>query len=223
MTGSTRLERHRHADRRAGDDADAAATRGGRPAAGRASRSRCRRCRSTCGRPTPTRARRPAVTGFMSTGVKAAAFAAFVRVFLSAFEPLRDDWSRSSVGDRRGDDDRGDRGRRGADERQADAGVLEHRPRRLPAGRASSSANDIGKAPSSSTCCLRGHQPRRLRRDRGPGGRRAPERPASATTRASGTTQPGAGGADDDVPAVARRLPAARRASSRSGTCSLRR
>jgi NADH-quinone oxidoreductase subunit N len=28
----------------------------------------------------------------MSTGVKAAAFAAFVRVFLSAFEPLRDDW-----------------------------------------------------------------------------------------------------------------------------------
>ena len=35
----------------------------------------------------------PAVTGFMSTGVKAAAFAAFVRVFLSAFAPLRADWS----------------------------------------------------------------------------------------------------------------------------------
>jgi len=34
----------------------------------------------------------PAVTGFMSTGVKAAAFAAFVRVFLSAFEPLRPEW-----------------------------------------------------------------------------------------------------------------------------------
>jgi NADH-quinone oxidoreductase subunit N len=34
----------------------------------------------------------PAVTGFMSTGVKAAAFAAFVRVFLSAFEPLRGEW-----------------------------------------------------------------------------------------------------------------------------------
>jgi NADH-quinone oxidoreductase subunit N len=33
------------------------------------------------------------VTGFMSTGVKAAAFAAFVRVFLSAFEPLRSEWS----------------------------------------------------------------------------------------------------------------------------------
>jgi NADH-quinone oxidoreductase subunit N len=34
----------------------------------------------------------PAVTGFMSTGVKAAAFAAFARVFLSALEPLRADW-----------------------------------------------------------------------------------------------------------------------------------
>src|SRR5919197_820715 len=35
----------------------------------------------------------PAVTGFMSTGVKAAAFAAFVRVFLAAFDPLRGGWS----------------------------------------------------------------------------------------------------------------------------------
>ena len=32
------------------------------------------------------------VTGFMSTGVKAAAFAAFLRVFLAAFEPLRAEW-----------------------------------------------------------------------------------------------------------------------------------
>jgi NADH-quinone oxidoreductase subunit N len=32
------------------------------------------------------------VTAFMSTGVKAAAFAAFVRVFLSPFEPLKDQW-----------------------------------------------------------------------------------------------------------------------------------
>src|SRR5436189_3543237 len=35
----------------------------------------------------------PAVTGFMSTGVKAAAFAAFVRVFLSAFDPLHTSWA----------------------------------------------------------------------------------------------------------------------------------
>ena len=33
------------------------------------------------------------VTGFMSTGVKAAAFAAFARVFLSALEPLSGHWS----------------------------------------------------------------------------------------------------------------------------------
>ncbi len=33
------------------------------------------------------------VTGFMSTGVKTAAFAAFARVFLSAFEPFRADWA----------------------------------------------------------------------------------------------------------------------------------
>ena len=32
------------------------------------------------------------VTAFMSTGVKAAAFAAFVRVFLSALEPLKGEW-----------------------------------------------------------------------------------------------------------------------------------
>jgi NADH-quinone oxidoreductase subunit N len=35
----------------------------------------------------------PAVTGFMSTGVKAAAFAAFARAFLTAFEPLSAAWS----------------------------------------------------------------------------------------------------------------------------------
>jgi NADH-quinone oxidoreductase subunit N len=33
------------------------------------------------------------VTGFMSTGVKAAAFAAFARVFLSAFEPFKEQWA----------------------------------------------------------------------------------------------------------------------------------
>jgi NADH-quinone oxidoreductase subunit N len=33
------------------------------------------------------------VTGFMSTGVKAAAFAAFIRVFLSAFEPMHGSWA----------------------------------------------------------------------------------------------------------------------------------
>ncbi|HUR34073.1 MAG TPA: NADH-quinone oxidoreductase subunit N [Vicinamibacterales bacterium] len=35
----------------------------------------------------------PPVTGFMSTGVKAAAFAAFTRVFLTSFESMHPDWS----------------------------------------------------------------------------------------------------------------------------------
>ena len=76
------------------------------------------------------------VTGFMSTGVKAAAFAAFARVFLSALEPLRRRLEPRCSGSsppatmiaRHG-------GRRGADERQAHARLLEHRARRLPAGR----------------------------------------------------------------------------------------
>ena len=38
----------------------------------------------------------PPVTGFMSTGVKAAAFAAFARVFLTAFESMHADWSTCS-------------------------------------------------------------------------------------------------------------------------------
>ena len=38
------------------------------------------------------------VAGFMSTGVKAAAFAAFIRVFLSAFEPLHGGLGRRSCG-----------------------------------------------------------------------------------------------------------------------------
>ena len=41
------------------------------------------------------------VTAFMSTGVKAAAFAAFVRVFLSPLEPLKAQWIPVLVGDRR--------------------------------------------------------------------------------------------------------------------------
>ena len=39
-----------------------------------------------------------AVTAFMSSGVKAAAFAAFVRVFLSAFEPLQPHWHDGRLG-----------------------------------------------------------------------------------------------------------------------------
>ena len=75
------------------------------------------------------------VTAFMSTGVKAAAFAAFVRVFLSPLEPLQAQWIPVLSVDRGGDDDRRHRRRRRADQRQADARLLEHRARRLPAAR----------------------------------------------------------------------------------------
>ena len=95
----------------------------------------------------------PAVTGFMSTGVKAAAFAAFVRVFLSAFEPLRARLERRSSGRiAAADDDPRHGRRRGADERQAHAGVLEHRARRLPARGAGRRPTTPARARSSSTC-----------------------------------------------------------------------
>jgi hypothetical protein len=93
-----------------------------------------------------------AVTGFMSTGVKAAAFAAFVRVFLAAFDPLRHEWwivlwvvaaATMIVG----------HGRRGrADQRQADAG----RTRASPTAGISSSRccrpMTSARAQCSSTC-----------------------------------------------------------------------
>ena len=103
-------------------------------AAGRASPSRSRRCRSTSGRPTCTRVRRPPSPAFMAAGVKAAAFAAFARVFLSRLRPFSADWA-PLVADRGAHDDRRQRRRRGAEQRQADARLLEHRARRLRAGR----------------------------------------------------------------------------------------
>jgi NADH-quinone oxidoreductase subunit N len=75
----------------------------------------------------------PAVTGFMSTGVKAAAFAAFTRVFLSAFEPLAPRWRRTGLGRGGCDNDSRDRCRGRADQREAHARV-EHRARQVSAG-----------------------------------------------------------------------------------------
>ena len=149
----------------------------------------------------------PAVTGFMSTGVKAAAFAAFVRVFLSAFEPLRGEWSVGRLGHRGGDDDRRHGGRRGAVERQADAGVLEHRARRLSARRAGLGQRRRQGRGAVLPAGLRRHEPRRVRRHRAARQRRAAER-SGARLRGPLERASGAGGADDDLPAVARRLPA---------------
>ena len=44
------------------------------------------------GRPTCTKGRRRRVTALMAVGIKAAAFAAFARVFLHHFEALAVDW-----------------------------------------------------------------------------------------------------------------------------------
>ena len=159
------------------------------------------------------------VTGFMSTGVKAAAFAAFVRVFLSALEPLRARLGAGAVGDRRPHDDARHGRRRGADERQAHAGVLEHRARRLPARRPGRGERGGKAAILFYLVGLRRDEPRRLRR-----ARRALDR-RSAARRRAGLRGPvaraaGPGRAADRVPAVARRIPADRRASSRSGTSS---
>ena len=57
-----------------------------------------------------------------------------------------------ALGDCGRDDDRGHRGRRGADQRQADAGVLEHRARRLPARRAGVRRTTSARARCCSTC-----------------------------------------------------------------------
>ena len=106
------------------------------------SRSRSRRSHSTCGRRTPTRALRPIVTGFMSTGVKAAAFAAFARVFLTALGPVGGDWIPVLSRHRHRDDGGRHRGWRRAGQPEADARVLEHRPRRLSARRSHRRAVD---------------------------------------------------------------------------------
>ena len=59
VTGSTRLQARRRVSGGAVDERQPDDPGGAGAAAGRLRASRSRRCRSTCGRPTPTRARRP--------------------------------------------------------------------------------------------------------------------------------------------------------------------
>ena len=76
------------------------------------------------------------VTGFMSTGVKAAAFAAFVARLPHGVRAVPRRMAADPLGDCRPDDDPGHGRGRGADEREAHARVFEHRARRLPAASA---------------------------------------------------------------------------------------
>ena len=132
------------------------------------------------------------VTGFMSTGVKAAAFAAFARVFLSSFEPFSDVSAAAGLGAGRrgargGDDDPRDGRRRGAEQPEAHARVFEHRARRLSAGRSGRrQLGGEGGDPLLSAGVL-GHQPRGVRRDRAARRARSRQRRVCATTPACGT------------------------------------
>ena len=75
------------------------------------------------------------VTAYMAATVKAAAFAAFIRVWLEAFPAAFDQLASGAQRARDRDDDRRQRDRPGAEEPQAPARLLEHRARRLPARR----------------------------------------------------------------------------------------
>ncbi len=151
------------------------------------------------------------VTAFMSTGVKAAAFAAFVRVFLSPLEPLQAQWIPVLSVIAAADDDPRHGRRRGADQRQADARLFEHRARRLPAARHHRGERRPARPRSSSTCW-----PTRSRTSARSASSRCSARRRTSTT--SCATSPGCGnrgpalaGSDDGVPALARRLSADRR------------
>jgi NADH-quinone oxidoreductase subunit N len=73
------------------------------------------------------------VTAFMAAGVKAAAFAGFMRVFLTAFPGLYGTWDAIAIWLAVLTMISGQPGRAGAGQREADARILEHRARRLPA------------------------------------------------------------------------------------------
>ena len=79
VTGTHPPGTRRRRDRRPVDVGQPDAAAGRRPARSSASPSRSRPCRSTCGRPTPTRARRRWSPASCRPGVKAAAVAAFAR------------------------------------------------------------------------------------------------------------------------------------------------
>ena len=147
------------------------------------------------------------VTAFMSTGVKAAAFAAFVRVFLSALEPLKDQWIPVLVVVAAATMILGTVVGVVQTQHQADAGLLEHRARRIPAPRVDRDDRhrEGGGAVLSSGLCR--VEPWRAR-DRG-AARHGPARARRAERfRRTVDGAPGARCPDDGVPALARRVSA---------------
>ena len=116
-----------------------------------ASRSRCRRCRFTCGRPTPTKARRPRSPASCRPASRRRRSPRSCACFSRRSSRCAASGA-GALGHRGGDDDRRRGGRRRAVERQADARLFEHRARRLPAGRAACRRTMLARARSSSIC-----------------------------------------------------------------------
>ena len=98
------------------------------------------------GAPTP-------VTAFMSVGIKAGAFAGFLRLVGLALHPGRAGLVGRADRARRAHHDRRQRARPAAAQPQAHAGLLEHRPRRLPAARPHRRRTQrrLGRAPAPSS------------------------------------------------------------------------
>ncbi len=128
------------------------------------------------------------VTAFMAVAVKAAGFAAFVRIFLHGLRRSARRLVGAALGDRRAHDDRRQRAGARPEEREAHARVLEHRARRLHPG----GARRLGRGRRHRRALLPPrllvHDPRRVR------GRRRDRRGAASPTRPS-TTMPASGSA----------------------------
>ena len=130
------VDRHRHRRPRPRADPRRAHPARPRAAARRARASRSRPCRSTPGAPTSTTARPTPSVAFMAGAVKAAAFAALVRVFVRDLPQLRHRLAADRHRAGRAVDVRRLGARHRADQRQAHAGLLVDQPRRLhPDGR----------------------------------------------------------------------------------------
>ena len=150
------------------------------------------------------------VTALMAVGVKAAAFAAFTRVFLHTLGAHGGRLVGDPVDPRRADHDRRQRRRTRAAQHQAHAGLLEHRPRRLPAGRHGGRRRERRRGGAVHRAGLRADDAGRLRRgDRHRAARRA-ERGHRRLRRAR-LPLPVPRRLHDRVHALARRHPVARR------------
>ena len=119
------------------------------------------------------------VTAFMAVAVKAAAFAAFARVFFLAFPAIQGGLDHGPVGPGRGHHDHRQRGGHRPDQHQTHAGLLLHRPRRLPPGGPGGRQPAGRHEPALLPAGLHPDEPRGLRGG-DPGG--AQERTATSTS-----------------------------------------